>query len=725
MKRRWKKFLAGVLSAALALNLAAPLALAGSSTIGAACSVTSVFLYPEYVGRVDGENVSCIQGEVSYDHGLLTFHGDVTLTTVGVADLGTVPLVKALSEKNLRLVANGKVTGRTKGNGIEEAKEIAGGEYNLTYADLGAYLDTKPNGILGGDTGTTITAGTEITLKDFHTGIGGGDVRIDGTVNITGAMFEGATYGIANFTTMNPGSELEIHADRYIRKDCLLTYNGGHLLMIVAENGDGNNIVQGRLSIGNDVSRFWYRTDENGAYTEINVKENYENFTAAIGQNQDYLELTDVDPDQPESETYALWVAGKQVTKSNQNDVLEDGGSVKFDPDTHTLTLNNAHLTLGEDAEEGISSCIDSDLTDDMLTITGTATLFDADGILTDGPLTLKDATLTFTGNIDGDIGDDAIRAGRSDEDITIQNSTVTIAGTNAEGNFFQYGIRCGNLIVANSTLNVKANSSAIVADELKASGAGTVITAETDSTDEDDYALELEYLTRYDGLVLVEGEMNKSKKARIARPEQAPTYFKVYWVVHPGDEPVNGGMQIPGAIFGSEEEERLFEGWFLEDGTRLEDSPYYMGPGVDHVGNLDRDVTFYGHWRTAESDEGSPDGGDGFGTLLAVGAVVGVAGVVAYQVGTELILDQLLPAGVAVPHTRAELAMFLWNTAGRPAPATLPAFADVADPELAQAAQWAIEQGYLKARADGSFKPDKGVAKWRVIRGYRAVTEP
>ena len=724
MKRRWKKFLAGVLSAALALNLAAPLALAGSSTIGAACSVTSVFLYPEYVGRVDGENVSCIQGEVSYDHGLLTFHGDVTLTTVGVADLGTVPLVKALSEKNLRLVANGKVTGRTKGNGIEEAKEIAGGEYNLTYADLGAYLDTKPNGILGGDTGTTITAGTEITMKDFHTGIGGGDVRIDGTVNITGAMFEGATYGIANFTTMNPGSELEIHADRYIRKDCLLTYNGGHLLMIVAENGDGNNIVQGRLSIGNDVSRFWYRTDENGAYTEINVKENYENFTAAIGQNQDYLELTDVDPDQPESETYDLWVAGKQVTKTNQSNVLGDG-TVSYDPDTHTLTLNNAHLTLGEDAEEGISSCIDSDLTDDMLTITGTATLFDADGILTDGPLTLKDATLTFTGNIDGDIGDDAIRAGRSDEDITIQNSTVTIAGTNAEGNFFQYGIRCGNLIVANSTLNVKANSSAIVADELKASGAGTVITAETDSTDEDDYALELEYLTRYDGLVLVEGEMNKSKKARIARPEQAPTYFKVYWVVHPGDEPVNGGMQIPGAIFGSEEEERLFEGWFLEDGTRLEDSPYYMGPGVDHVGNLDRDVTFYGHWRTAESGEGSPDGGDGFGTLLVGVAVVGVAGVVAYQVGTELILDQLLPAGVAVPHTRAELAMLLWNTAGRPAPAALPAFADVADPEMAQAAQWAIEQGYLKARADGSFKPDKGVAKWRVIRGYRAVTEP
>ena len=226
------------------------------------------------------------------------------------------------------------------------------------------------------------------------------------------------------------------------------------------------------------------------------------------------------------------------------------------------------------------------------------------------------------------------------------------------------------------------------------------------------------------DGLALVEGKVNESKKAKIARPEQAPTDYTAYWVVRPGDK-AEPSMQIPGAIIGSEEEARLFEGWFLEDGTRLEDSPYYMGPGADHVGNLDRDVTFYGHWRTAESGEGSPDGGDGFGTLLVGVAVVDVAGVVAYQVGTELILDQLLPAGVAVPHTRAELAMFLWNTAGRPAPATLPAFADVADPELAQAAQWAIEQGYLKARADGSFKPDKGVAKWRVIRGYRAVTEP
>ena len=712
MKRRWKKFLAGVLSAALALNLAAPLALAD----GVACRVTKVFVYPDHVGRVNSVNVNCIQGEVSYNQGVLTFDGDVTLTTVGPADTGTISLVEALGEKNLRLVANGKVTGRTKSNGFDGAKEIVRGEYDLSNTDAG----NQSKGILGATNDkTTIASDTRITLKGFQTGIGWGSVQIDGKVKITNAEC-----GIANFTTMNHGSELVIHAQQYIGEQGHLTYNGGHLLLNVTTIGMDFGLS--RLGIGKDVSRFWYRTDDDAGYTEIDtsVQEKLDSFFEVKETNHAYLELTDVDPDQQESETYALLVAGTQVTKSNQNDVLGNG-TVAYDPNTHTLTLKQADLTLSGDAEEGIYCCIQSELAD-MLTITGTATLSDADGIMTAGPLTLDNATLTLTGE-SGDGVEDAIRAGRSDEDITIENSKVTIAGTNSEGNFFQFGIRCGKLTVANSTLDVKADGSAIVAaDEMEVSGAGTVITAETDASEEQDYyALELGRLIMSHGLDLVEGKMNESKKAKIAQPEQAPTDFKVYWVVHPGDEPVNGGMQFPGAITGSEEEARLFEGWFLEDGTRLEDSPYYMGPGANHVGNLDRDVTFYGHWRTAESGEGSPDGGDGFGTLLAVGAVVGVAGVVAYQVGTELILDQLLPAGVAVPHTRAELAMLLWNTAGRPAPATLPAFADVADPELAQAAQWAIEQGYLKARADGSFKPDKGVAKWRVIRGYRAVTEP
>ena len=728
------RILSAFLAVAMLLNLAAPLALADSVK----CTVAGV----ELTGDVDSVPTETkIAGQVSYLNNTLTFHGDVTLTTVGVADLGTIPLIKAISEKNLRLVANGKVTGKAKGNGIEGAEEIDGGEYDLTYADWGAYSDTKPKGILGRDAGTTITAGTKITLKDFHTGIGGGSVQIKGTVNITGATFEGATYGIANSTTMNPGSELEIHADRYIMKNCLLTYNGGHLLMNVAENGDGNNIVQGRLSIGN-VSRFWYRTDENGAYTEITVNENFENFTVAIGQNQDYLELTDVDPDQPESESYDLWVAGKQVTETNQNDVL-DNGTVSYDPKTHTLTLRDANFTLDENAEEGIYCCIQSKLTD-MLTITGKATLSNANGIVTTGPLTLENADLTLTGDDEED-GEEAIRAGSSDEDITIQNSKVTIEGTNSEGNFFHFGIRCGKLTVANSTLDVKTNSgSAIWADEMEVSGAGTVITAETDLPDEDDYALALDDenpLTLRDGLALVAGKVNESKTAKIALPEQNPDpddkdVFLQFEDCSVDVEKPDGTTLHFDALTGVIQSQRLPKGakvtitldekaipegmkfscWVFDD-PRPED---LMEDGTTATFTMQEDIGVLAKFSTLEEDDSSAD----FGTIAAATAVVGVVGATAYLVGTEVALNQLLPAGTSVPQDRAQLALLLWNTAGRPEPAALPAFADVTDPDTAKAAQWCMEAGFFQPREDGNFKPGKHVSRWKVLRTYQQIVK-
>ena len=308
MKRRWKKFLAGVLSAALALNLAAPLALAD----GVACRVTKVFVYPDHVGRVNSVNVNCIQGEVSYNQGVLTFDGDVTLDTT--LDSENYSLVKALSEENLRLVANGKVTGRTKSNGFDGAKEIVRGEYDLTNTDAG----NQSKGILGATNDkTTIASDTEITLKGFQTGIGWGSVQIDGKVKISSAA-----YGIANFTTMNHGSELVIHAQQYIGEQGHLTYNGGHLLLNVTTIGMDFGLS--RLGIGKDVSRFWYRTDDDAGYTEIDtsVQEKLDSFFEVKETNHAYLELTDVDPDQQESETYDLWVAGTQVTETNQNDVL-------------------------------------------------------------------------------------------------------------------------------------------------------------------------------------------------------------------------------------------------------------------------------------------------------------------------------------------------------------------------------------------------------------------
>ncbi len=42
---------------------------------------------------------------------------------------------------------------------------------------------------------------------------------------------------------------------------------------------------------------------------------------------------------------YDLYVAGVQVTEQNRNDILGDGGSVKFNVNTSTLTLTNTNIT--------------------------------------------------------------------------------------------------------------------------------------------------------------------------------------------------------------------------------------------------------------------------------------------------------------------------------------------------------------------------------------------
>ena len=121
-----------------------------------------------------------------------------------------------------------------------------------------------------------------------------------------------------------------------------------------------------------------------------------------------------------------------------------------------------------------------------------------------------------------------------------------------------------------------------------------------------------------------------------------------------------------------------------------------------------------YGDEPSGEStDTGTAPAGDAGGAIAAV-ALGGAALWGGYEVATRVILHKLLPEGAVIPKTQAQLAVLLWNTAGQPEPVNEPAFADV-DAATAKAAQWCTEQGYLS----GTFKPDKRVAKYNVIRTW------
>ena len=105
----------------------------------------------------------------------------------------------------------------------------------------------------------------------------------------------------------------------------------------------------------------------------------------------------------------------------------------------------------------------------------------------------------------------------------------------------------------------------------------------------------------------------------------------------------------------------------------------------------------------------------DTTGGAIAAVALGGAAVWGGYEIATRIILNDLLPEGAAIPANRGQLALLVWNTAGRPEPAGAPAFADITDAEQAKAAQWCVEQGLLDAR-EGKFESDGWMPKFKTI---------
>ncbi|HJI16993.1 MAG TPA: carbohydrate-binding domain-containing protein [Oscillospiraceae bacterium] len=121
-----------------------------------------------------------------------------------------------------------------------------------------------------------------------------------------------------------------------------------------------------------------------------------------------------------------------------------------------------------------------------------------------------------------------------------------------------------------------------------------------------------------------------------------------------------------------------------------------------------------------ADPDE-TPDPGSGYDASSAAGgaiAAVAVGGAAiwgGYEIATRVILHSLLPEGAAIPANRGQLALLIWTEKGKPEPAGAPAFADVADPDMAKAAQWCVEQGTMDAKGD-CFEPEGWTPKFKVI---------
>lgn len=132
----------------------------------------------------------------------------------------------------------------------------------------------------------------------------------------------------------------------------------------------------------------------------------------------------------------------------------------------------------------------------------------------------------------------------------------------------------------------------------------------------------------------------------------------------------------------------------------------------------------------TPEEPPEQPPQGDSteFSPLQTVAIVAGTtawfagSAVMGYEAVTYSILADLLPKGTPIPRTREQLAVLLWSTAGKPEPAAPAVYSDVAEPDTAKAARWAVESGLLPDMGEGAFTPGKRVTKVQVIRAWNRL---
>ena len=122
-------------------------------------------------------------------------------------------------------------------------------------------------------------------------------------------------------------------------------------------------------------------------------------------------------------------------------------------------------------------------------------------------------------------------------------------------------------------------------------------------------------------------------------------------------------------------------------------------------------------------SDAG--DSGSAIGGAIAAGIVTGAAAWGVYEAGTGIYRAINMP-GIPMPSNRGELAMLIWEKAGKPEPESTALYDDIdeEDTDLQKAAHWMVEQDLMDEKADNTFKPNTHVTKLRVCTTWEKAKQ-
>lgn len=751
MKRWTRKLLAGLLSFGMLLQVASPLsALAadGNTQSGALTIWWSNELLatanPEADGTLNWENgynpFESVQ--IEYDatsktykfEGMLTppKNGYMTIKTDSAEDSiyidgsdqkavnGTVYIGTEESPiKNVTITSsNSEATVK------EQAVIRATGDVKLFNTGGGqvaeqAASDCKARSVsIVGGSSTVPTAGVLIWVEDASGNVSivnneedglvaGGRVRVkaDGNVDIKGGIAK--TSRESTKSDIISGGKVTFDANASSAnalKDMSLIVTAADAVTLKSHSS--NSFLSGEkayidvtapsLTVGNDGSGVidgtvkFTRTDTTSAYRvavgeseSSNTQTALTDTTYSATVNTKYL---NIQPGTPENTTpddkvtnYGITVTMNHgeaigVTSNNCGNILGDtytNGKLTYDPESHTLTGTGTfgELKINITAADNVDVKLSNDVGATTPVVDGALTINNANNIT----VTPADGTVAVNGKLTVDSA-----------------NNVTVVGNRDQTGDSHYGT------IIDGDVDITCSGDVLFENK----GNGDVIgglTASSFKVDAHD--------------VTVKGNSTG----------QAYPIFGSANIESTGDvvlENKDSGKAVSGKLKYTPTHTQKYE---IKTGTTAESAEtFYTGEsGAGYTGTFKDpyiNIAPASSGDTTPDDTGTVDSGSDAGGAVAAVLMGGAAVWGGYEIATRVILHNILPEGAAIPANRGQLALLVWNNAGRSEPAAQPAFADVADADMAKAAQWCVEQGIMEAKTAETFKPEGWTPKFKVI---------
>ena len=751
MKRWTRKLLAGLLSVGMLLQVASPLsALAadGNTQSGALTIWWSNELLatanPEADGTLNWENgynpFESVQ--IEYDatsktykfEGMLTppKNGYMTIKTDSAEDSiyidgsdqkavnGTVYIGTEESPiKNVTITSsNSEATVK------EQAVIRATGDVKLFNTGGGqvaeqAASDCKARSVsIVGGSSTVPTAGVLIWVEDASGNVSivnneedglvaGGRVRVkaDGNVDIKGGIAK--TSRESTKSDIISGGKVTFDANASSAnalKDMSLIVTAADAVTLKSHSS--NSFLSGEkayidvtapsLTVGNDGSGVidgtvkFTRTDTTSAYRvavgeseSSNTQTALTDTTYSATVNAKYLNIQPGTPETTDSDdkvtNYGITVTMNndeaiEVTSNNCGNILGDtytNGKLTYDPESHTLTGTGTfgELKINITAADNVDVKLSNDVGATTPVVDGALTINNANNIT----VTPADGTVAVNGKLTVDSA-----------------NNVTVVGNRDQTGDSHYGT------IIDGDVDITCSGDVLFENK----GNGDVIgglTASSFKVDAHD--------------VTVKGNSTG----------QAYPIFGSANIESTGDvvlENKGSGKAVSGKLKYTPTHTQKYE---IKTGTTAESAEtFYTGEsGAGYTGTFKDpyiNIAPASSGDTTPDDTGTVDSGSDAGGAVAAVLMGGAAVWGGYEIATRVILHNILPEGAAIPANRGQLALLVWNNAGRSEPAAQPAFADVADADMAKAAQWCVEQGIMEAKTAETFKPEGWTPKFKVI---------